>query len=185
MSRVRKGWRVAIVLAAGAVILASCGITGPFSGATSLERMPALSFDVPLTAVSCTLNDVCVAIGSSSSGDGADLGGRVRHAPRSLAQSLIALNDINLANDRRLFRFGVPHRRFQSRARRAVALQQSRKLADLPHSSGAGNRRQFAHVQRLDLWPHRRRARWSAENQPELRRRHDLVDARATSLCQE
>jgi hypothetical protein len=32
--------------------------------------MPALSFDVPLTNVSCTLNDVCVAIGSSSSGAG-------------------------------------------------------------------------------------------------------------------
>jgi hypothetical protein len=32
--------------------------------------VPASSFDVPLTDVSCTLNDVCVAIGSSSSGEG-------------------------------------------------------------------------------------------------------------------
>ena len=147
--------------------------------------MPALSFDVPLTAVSCTLNDVCVAIGSSSSGTG----------PTSVAEFATphghwlnlssALNHVNLVNDRRLFGFGVPHRRFQSRARRAVALQQSRKLADPAHPSSTGNRREFAHVQRLDLWPHRRRARWSAENQSELRRRHDLVDARATSLCQE
>jgi hypothetical protein len=32
--------------------------------------MPATSFDVPLTNVSCTLNDVCVAIGSASSDTG-------------------------------------------------------------------------------------------------------------------
>ena len=181
----RKGWRVAIVLAAGAVILASCGSPAPSVALTSLERtaraqLRRASHHRVLHAQRCLRSHRLL-----QQRRGTDLGGRVRHAPRSLAQSSSALNDINLANDRRLFRFGVPHRRFQSRARRAVALQQSRKLANLPHSSSAGNRRQFAHVQRLDLWPHRRGARWSAENQPELRRRHDLVDARATSLCQE
>jgi hypothetical protein len=67
---VRKGWRVAIVLAAGAVILASCGSPAPSVAPPHLSGLPALSFDVPLTTVSCTLNDVCVAIGSSSSGAG-------------------------------------------------------------------------------------------------------------------
>lgn len=71
MSRcVRTGWRVAVVLAAGAVILASCGTPTPSVTSLHLSGMPALSFDVPLTNVSCTLNDVCVAIGSSSIGTG-------------------------------------------------------------------------------------------------------------------
>jgi hypothetical protein len=67
---VRRGWRIAVVLAAGAVLLASCGSPTPKAASPHLSGTPALSFDVPLTNVSCTLNDVCVAIGSSSSGAG-------------------------------------------------------------------------------------------------------------------
>jgi hypothetical protein len=67
---VRRGWRIAVILAAGAVILASCGTPTPKAVSFHLSGSPALSFDVPLTNVSCTLNDVCVAIGSSSSGAG-------------------------------------------------------------------------------------------------------------------
>jgi hypothetical protein len=67
---VRTGWRVAVILAAGAAILASCGTPTPSVVSLHLSGVPALSFDVPLTNVSCTLNDVCVAIGSSSSGAG-------------------------------------------------------------------------------------------------------------------
>jgi hypothetical protein len=70
VKRVRRGWRVAVVLATGAVILASCGSPAPSVATPHLTGTPALSFDVPLTNVSCTLNDVCVAIGSSSSGAG-------------------------------------------------------------------------------------------------------------------
>jgi hypothetical protein len=67
---VRTGWRVAIVLAVGAVVLASCGSPTPAVVSPHVSGTPALSFAVPLTNVSCTLNDVCVAIGSSSSGAG-------------------------------------------------------------------------------------------------------------------
>jgi hypothetical protein len=67
---VRSGWRVAVILCAGAVILASCGTPTPSVVSLHLSGSPALSFDVPLTNVSCTRNDVCVAIGSSSSGTG-------------------------------------------------------------------------------------------------------------------
>jgi hypothetical protein len=70
VSRVRTSWRVAIVLAAGAALLASCGTPTPAVTSIHLSGLPALSFDVPLTNISCTLNDVCVAIGSSSSGAG-------------------------------------------------------------------------------------------------------------------
>ncbi len=66
----RRRWRVTVVLAAGAVTLASCGAPTPSVVPPHLSGVPALSFAVPLTAVSCTLNDVCVAIGSSSSGTG-------------------------------------------------------------------------------------------------------------------
>lgn len=66
----RRGWRVTVGLAAGAVLLASCGSPTPSVVSPHLTGVPALSFAVPLTSVSCTLNDVCVAIGSSSSGAG-------------------------------------------------------------------------------------------------------------------
>jgi hypothetical protein len=68
--RARTGWRVAVALAAGAAILASCGTPTPAVAPFHLSGTPALSFAVPLTDVSCTLNDVCVAIGSSSSDEG-------------------------------------------------------------------------------------------------------------------
>jgi hypothetical protein len=67
---VRRGGRVGVVLAAGAVILASCGTPAPQVSSPHLSGTPAVSFDVPLTTVSCTRNDVCLAIGSSSSGTG-------------------------------------------------------------------------------------------------------------------
>lgn len=66
----RRGWRVAVVLATGAAILASCGTPATTLTTLHLSGVPALRFDVPLTNVSCTLNDVCLAIGSSSSGAG-------------------------------------------------------------------------------------------------------------------
>jgi hypothetical protein len=67
---VRTGWRVAVVLAVGAVVLSSCGTPTPTVTPLQLSGTPASSFDVPLSNVSCTLNDVCVAIGSTSSGAG-------------------------------------------------------------------------------------------------------------------
>lgn len=66
----RTGWRVAVVLAVGAVTLASCGTPSTTVAPVHLSGTPALSFAVPLTNVSCTLNDVCVAIGSSGSAAG-------------------------------------------------------------------------------------------------------------------
>jgi hypothetical protein len=67
--RVRTGLRIGAGLAAGAVILASCGTTA-VAPRVHLSGTPALSFDVPLTSVACTLNDVCVALGTSSAGSG-------------------------------------------------------------------------------------------------------------------
>jgi len=67
--RVRTGLRIGVGLAAGALILASCGTTAVVP-TVHLSGTPALSFDVPLTNVACTLNDVCVALGTSSAGSG-------------------------------------------------------------------------------------------------------------------
>jgi hypothetical protein len=67
--RVRTGLRIGVGLAAGALTLASCG-TSAVAPPAHLSGTPALSFDVPLTNVACTLNDVCVALGTSSSGSG-------------------------------------------------------------------------------------------------------------------
>jgi hypothetical protein len=66
---VRTGLRIGVGLAAGALVLASCGTTAVVP-TVHLNGTPALSFDVPLTNVACTLNDVCVALGTSSAGSG-------------------------------------------------------------------------------------------------------------------
>jgi hypothetical protein len=59
------------VLAVGALVLASCGTPAPKKvSVVHLSGTPALSFATPLTSVACTRNDVCVAIGSSSTGAG-------------------------------------------------------------------------------------------------------------------
>ncbi|MGH3732994.1 MAG: hypothetical protein ACRDVC_06415 [Acidimicrobiales bacterium] len=70
VGRVRRGLRVVVVLAAGAVALASCGTIAVAPPPVHLSGTPALSFDVPLTNVACTLNDVCVALGTSSGSSG-------------------------------------------------------------------------------------------------------------------
>lgn len=69
--RGRTGWLVAVALATGALLLASCATPTPrVAPPLRLSGVPALSLDVPLTDVSCTLNDVCVTIGSSSGSAG-------------------------------------------------------------------------------------------------------------------
>ncbi|MGC2485553.1 MAG: hypothetical protein WA359_04830 [Acidimicrobiales bacterium] len=70
MSRARYGWSLVLVLAAGSLVLASCGTPTPKVSVVRLSGTPALSFATPLTSVACTVNDVCVAIGSSASGSG-------------------------------------------------------------------------------------------------------------------
>lgn len=71
VSRVRSGLGIAVILTAGALLLASCGTTPAVVVApVHLNGTPALRFDVPLSDVACTLNDVCVALGSSSDGSG-------------------------------------------------------------------------------------------------------------------
>ncbi|HEY1825907.1 MAG TPA: hypothetical protein VGG21_08115 [Acidimicrobiales bacterium] len=70
MSRARP-LRVVVALALGAILLASCGSSpAPRSSAVHLTGTPALSFATPLSSVSCTVNDVCVAIGATSTGSG-------------------------------------------------------------------------------------------------------------------
>ena len=71
VSRARPGWSLVLVLAAGALVLASCGTPAPKKAVVlHLSGTPALSFATPLTSVACTRNDVCVAIGSSATGSG-------------------------------------------------------------------------------------------------------------------
>jgi hypothetical protein len=52
----------------GALVLASCGTA--HVNAQRLSGTPALSISVPLSNVGCTLDDVCVAVGTSSAGVG-------------------------------------------------------------------------------------------------------------------
>jgi hypothetical protein len=71
VSRARCGRSLVLVLAVGALVLASCGTPAPKKvSVVHLSGTPALSFATPLTSVACTRNDVCVAIGSSSTGSG-------------------------------------------------------------------------------------------------------------------
>lgn len=67
-ARSRAALCVALSLAAGALVLASCA---PAKVAVEhLLGTPALSISVPLSSVSCTLDDVCVATGSTSQPEG-------------------------------------------------------------------------------------------------------------------
>lgn len=56
------------MLGVGALVLASCGTA--HVKAQRLNGTPALSISVPLSNVGCTLNDVCVAVGTSSANVG-------------------------------------------------------------------------------------------------------------------
>jgi len=65
---VRNGLKFVALLGAGALVLASCGVTP-----TSIQRLngqPSLSISVPLSNVGCTLNDVCIALGTSNASAG-------------------------------------------------------------------------------------------------------------------
>jgi len=54
-------------MGAGALALASCATTAVTA---RLSGTPAISISVPLSSVGCTLNDVCVAVGTSSESAG-------------------------------------------------------------------------------------------------------------------
>lgn len=64
----RTSWSVT-VLCASALALASCAST-PIVVRPRVDGTPALSISVPLSNVSCTRNDVCVATGTSSASVG-------------------------------------------------------------------------------------------------------------------
>jgi hypothetical protein len=66
---VRVPARMLALLAVSALLLASCGTVAVVAKA-HLDGTPAISFSVPLSEVSCTLNDVCVAAGTATDGIG-------------------------------------------------------------------------------------------------------------------
>lgn len=67
---VRVPARLLVLLCVSAVVLASCGTTAVVAPKTHLSGTPAISISVPLSQISCTLNDVCVAVGTATNGDG-------------------------------------------------------------------------------------------------------------------
>jgi hypothetical protein len=67
-AHLRTGLRLIAILGAGALVLASCAPTRAAS--QRLSGTPALSISVPLSSVGCTLNDVCLAVGTSSASVG-------------------------------------------------------------------------------------------------------------------
>ncbi len=69
MSHLRVPGRLLALLAVSAVVLASCG-TSAVVVKTHLDGTPAISISVPLSEISCTLNDVCVTVGTATNGNG-------------------------------------------------------------------------------------------------------------------
>jgi hypothetical protein len=67
--RARTALGLIAAIAVGALILASCG-TATVKTQAHLSGTPALSISVPLSNVGCTLNDACVAVGTSSENTG-------------------------------------------------------------------------------------------------------------------
>jgi hypothetical protein len=66
---VRVTARSVALLAVSALLLASCGAAAVVAKG-HLDGTPAISFSVPLSEISCTLNDVCVAAGTATDGIG-------------------------------------------------------------------------------------------------------------------
>ncbi len=62
--------RLIALLCASAVVLASCGSHAAVVKKIHLDGTPAISISVPLSEISCTLNDVCVAVGTATDGAG-------------------------------------------------------------------------------------------------------------------
>ncbi len=67
-SHARIGLRVVATLTIGALLLAGCATSQVAT--TTLSGTPAFSISVPLSSVGCTLNDICVAVGTSSTNVG-------------------------------------------------------------------------------------------------------------------
>jgi hypothetical protein len=65
---VRTAWWLFATFGVGALVLASCGTA--VVATQSVIGTPARSISVPLTNVGCTLNDFCVAVGTSSASVG-------------------------------------------------------------------------------------------------------------------
>jgi hypothetical protein len=66
---VRVPARLIALLCVSALVLASCGTSAVVVKA-HLDGTPAISISVPLSEISCTLNDVCVAAGTATDGAG-------------------------------------------------------------------------------------------------------------------
>jgi hypothetical protein len=62
----RRSWRVALVVAVTAVVLAGCG-SAKVVVSPHLTGAPSLSIDVPLQSVACTTSGACVAAGANGS----------------------------------------------------------------------------------------------------------------------
>jgi hypothetical protein len=62
--------RLLALLCVSAVVLASCGTSAVVVKKAHVSGTPAISISVPLSEISCTLNDVCVTVGTATNGDG-------------------------------------------------------------------------------------------------------------------
>jgi len=69
LGHLRVSARLIALLGVSALVLASCGTTAVIAK-THLSGTPAISISVPLSEISCTLNDACVAVGTATDGDG-------------------------------------------------------------------------------------------------------------------
>jgi hypothetical protein len=68
-TRVLTSWRLVATFGVAALVLASCGTTN-VATAQRVNGTPARSISVPLTNVSCTRSDFCLAVGTSSASVG-------------------------------------------------------------------------------------------------------------------
>jgi hypothetical protein len=70
LGNLRVPARLLALLFVSAVALASCGTTAVVVKKTHLSGTPAISISVPLSEISCTLNDMCVTVGTATNSDG-------------------------------------------------------------------------------------------------------------------
>jgi hypothetical protein len=103
MSRVAanaaKPWRIAVVLGAAGIALASCGTTAVTT--PHVVGTPSTSIDVALQDVACTTSGSCIAVGASDSSVVPSAVAEVRHAdgtwsalsvPDTLSQSIASVS---------------------------------------------------------------------------------------------
>ena len=163
---VRVPARMLALLAVSALLLASCGTVAVVAKA-HLDGTPAISFSVPLSEVSCTLNDVCVAAGTATDGIGPSSVAEFA-SPKGHWFNLASPHvDANLVDVGCLLGRSVSPWGIEPGPRSTLFVRHPRRRAREHHAAARRHRRKCAHLRREHVRDDRHLTDWRAPIHPE------------------